>query len=337
MKRKWLAIGIILLFVGMTIAPTINFNTVKAQDTQNYQSSSRGNWLYVGGSGPGNYSKIQDAVENASDGDTVFVFIGTYKEGKITINKSINLIGENRITTIYYGDYELAFVITQNNVNISGFTITYSPDAISIYSNNNTIMDNIFYHCGRGIHFFGDSSYNKISGNIFTYISTAAIRSESGWKEHCSYNEISHNYIYNCGGGLALSNNHFTLITNNNFRNNPAAINDLGGYQNTICNNIFFMNENALYMEGRNNFIKNNNFILNKVDASFKSYFDSFWDSITADKIEWNHNYWNRPRLLPKLIPGLNWYPDSAGYGYDSYKCYNIDWFPASQPNDIII
>jgi len=30
MIRKWLAIGIILLFVGVTLAPTINFNTVKA-------------------------------------------------------------------------------------------------------------------------------------------------------------------------------------------------------------------------------------------------------------------------------------------------------------------
>jgi hypothetical protein len=30
MISKWLAIGIILLFVGVTIAPTINFNTVKA-------------------------------------------------------------------------------------------------------------------------------------------------------------------------------------------------------------------------------------------------------------------------------------------------------------------
>ena len=30
MKRKWLAIGIILLFVGVTIAPTINLNIVKA-------------------------------------------------------------------------------------------------------------------------------------------------------------------------------------------------------------------------------------------------------------------------------------------------------------------
>jgi hypothetical protein len=30
MIRKWLAIGIILLFVGIAVAPTINFNTVKA-------------------------------------------------------------------------------------------------------------------------------------------------------------------------------------------------------------------------------------------------------------------------------------------------------------------
>jgi hypothetical protein len=31
-----------------------------------------GNILYVGGSGPENYTRIQDAVDNASDGDTVF-------------------------------------------------------------------------------------------------------------------------------------------------------------------------------------------------------------------------------------------------------------------------
>ena len=30
MKRKWLVVGIILLFVGVSIAPTINFNVVKA-------------------------------------------------------------------------------------------------------------------------------------------------------------------------------------------------------------------------------------------------------------------------------------------------------------------
>jgi hypothetical protein len=32
-----------------------------------------GNTLYVGGSGPNNYSKIQDAIDNASGRDTIFV------------------------------------------------------------------------------------------------------------------------------------------------------------------------------------------------------------------------------------------------------------------------
>ncbi|RLF42667.1 MAG: hypothetical protein DRN17_07450, partial [Thermoplasmata archaeon] len=33
-----------------------------------------GNTLYVGGSGEGNYSSIQDAVDNASNGDTIYVY-----------------------------------------------------------------------------------------------------------------------------------------------------------------------------------------------------------------------------------------------------------------------
>ena len=37
-------------------------------------SIKKRNISYVGGSGPGNYSKIQDAIENATKGDTVFVF-----------------------------------------------------------------------------------------------------------------------------------------------------------------------------------------------------------------------------------------------------------------------
>jgi hypothetical protein len=72
MIRKWLAIGIILLFVGVTIAPTM------AQDTEKSQPTSRGNWLYVGGSGPGNYTRIYYALLNAHDGDTIFVYNGFY-------------------------------------------------------------------------------------------------------------------------------------------------------------------------------------------------------------------------------------------------------------------
>ena len=35
---------------------------------------SRGDTLYVGGNGPGNYSTIQEAIDDASDGNTVYVY-----------------------------------------------------------------------------------------------------------------------------------------------------------------------------------------------------------------------------------------------------------------------
>ncbi len=81
-----------------------------------------GNNLYVGGDGPNNYTHIQDAINNASDGDTIFVYSGIYHEN-IIIDKSINLIGEDRNTTVIEGnDHDVVF-ITANKVNISGFTI----------------------------------------------------------------------------------------------------------------------------------------------------------------------------------------------------------------------
>jgi len=94
MKRKWLAIGIILLFVGSCIIPAI------AQNIEPLPTS-RGNWLYVGGSGAGNYTRIQDAINDSSDDDTVFVYDDSspYDEN-LRIKKSIQLIGENKTSTI---------------------------------------------------------------------------------------------------------------------------------------------------------------------------------------------------------------------------------------------
>ncbi|MEE9506560.1 MAG: hypothetical protein V3V98_05375, partial [Thermoplasmata archaeon] len=55
--------------------------------------------LYVGGVGPGNYTTIQGAIDNADIGDTVYVFGGTYYEN-VVINKTLSLVGENRDTTM---------------------------------------------------------------------------------------------------------------------------------------------------------------------------------------------------------------------------------------------
>jgi len=64
------------------------------------------NTLYVGGIGNGNYSKIQDAIDNASVGDTVFVFNGTYNESvfiHITLDPSYRALDNPLVTTKLLG------------------------------------------------------------------------------------------------------------------------------------------------------------------------------------------------------------------------------------------
>jgi parallel beta-helix repeat protein len=217
-SRKCLAIGIILLFVGVTIVPAI------AQDTEKSQSTSRDNWLYVGGSGPGNYTKIQDAVNNASNGDTVFVFDGIYYEN-IAINMAINLIGENRNTTIIDGKKNShVIVLGADNIKISNFTIRncswqyycYIPE-ILIFSSNNTISNNVILTdedaLNYGITIVGN--HNNIIGNIIIN-NWIGVNFDKG----TSYNYIAENNIFKSHKGIA---GEASCRFNNIFHNNISG------------------------------------------------------------------------------------------------------------------
>ena len=93
--KKGLVIGILILLLGVNIGSSF------ARDIQPMSLVGfDGNTLYVGGSGPNNYTTIQSAIDDAVDGDTVFVYDDSspYYENVI-INQSIDLIGEKRNTT----------------------------------------------------------------------------------------------------------------------------------------------------------------------------------------------------------------------------------------------
>jgi parallel beta-helix repeat protein len=120
--------------------------------------------LYVGGSGPNNYTYIQDAIDNASDGDTVYVYDDSspYYEN-VVVDKSINLVGENRNTTIVDGYKEGCTInLVSENVVIENFTITGGGFDTDIFTNffragirvtgsNNIICNNIFKENRLGI------------------------------------------------------------------------------------------------------------------------------------------------------------------------------------------
>ena len=97
--------------------PFLEIKTVKADIyvDDNFDPSTPG-W------GVDHFNKIQEGIDNASDGNTVFVYNGEYYEN-LLINKSINLIGEHRNVTVVHGEEtEKVVNIESDDITIEGFT-----------------------------------------------------------------------------------------------------------------------------------------------------------------------------------------------------------------------
>ncbi len=212
--KKGLVIGIILLFVGAGVIPSTG---IMEKSTKSIIGRSI---LYVGGSGPGNYTSIQDAIDNASDGDTVFVYNDSspYYEN-IGIDKSINLVGEDKNTTVIDGDgVGDGLLVSANSVNISGFTIQNSNEKCIFLeaSNNSTISDNILIDSDWGIQLV-NSNNNKIidchvSNNMWG-INIGSNISSSGNNNTISNCHISTNFAL----GVHLFGSSNTNIHGNTF------------------------------------------------------------------------------------------------------------------------
>ncbi|MHA2163973.1 MAG: right-handed parallel beta-helix repeat-containing protein, partial [Candidatus Thorarchaeota archaeon] len=128
--------------------------------------------LFVGGTGPGNHTTIQSAIDVAIDGDTVFVYSGVYLE-VLTIDKMVSLIGENRTTAVIDGGINPSVVtISSDWVNVSGLTImgldqSFNGKVISLsFADNCTINDNVILGANRGIHLYYSNYSTAFDNNI---------------------------------------------------------------------------------------------------------------------------------------------------------------------------
>jgi parallel beta-helix repeat protein len=296
MKKKCLVIGIIILLFGMCVIPT------NAKNIEKSQSILKGNWLYVGGSGPGNYTKIQYAIDNASDNDIIYVYSGIYNEN-IVINKSISLIGQDRDTTKILGANGTEIIRLQDcSVELTGFTIEkfneindvgiILTDCWNCYIHKNKVI-----YCGTGL-LMGDTDSTVISNNT----------------------------IFNCTTGMFISVIANITITHNRIEGNGKGSGiELWGvafgilYKNYITRNSIMNYSLGLDLFGAwSVFIQQNNFLGNAQDAAFMLSFLN----------KWNQNYWNQPSILPKIIPGR------LGMR-GQIPVINVDWHPAQEPYDI--
>jgi len=139
-------LSFLLLSIGFTTVTTIAESSTILLNSKNK--------IYVGGSGPGNYTSIQTAINDVSPGGTVYVYNGTYYEHHIIIEKKICLLGENKSSTIInvVGKHQ-GIQIYYDEVFVKGFTIRNNSYAFDWWCNsllevnkskNVRIEDNIF-------------------------------------------------------------------------------------------------------------------------------------------------------------------------------------------------
>jgi parallel beta-helix repeat protein len=323
--KKGIVLVIILLFFGVGIIPsTVG---IRKEKTQIQVIGSRG--------------YIQDLIDNASDGDTIFIPSGIYYEN-IIINKTISLIGEDKDTTIIDGEFNGDVVsISADWVNISGFTIQNGGNeeggpGIDITSAHNTIIGNIITHNSYGIILRG--SHNSIKNNIITYNSWDGIHIAGGNNNNIIGNLISSNYRY----GIHLHSNNSTIAGNIINLDSNVGMHIIESKGNLIERNDINLENRIIELDrSSKNIITKNNFKYIPQKFYYVAMFGNQWipdvgilKNIENIKNIWSQNYWNRPRLLPKLILGgikMDDSPSSRPY----IIWFQIDWRPALSPYDI--
>jgi parallel beta-helix repeat protein len=205
---------------------------------------------------------IQDAVDAASDGDTIIVRDGTYIEN-VDVNKRLTIKSENGSENCVIqseNPNDHVFEVTADYVNISGFTVANSYysciylDSVehSTISNNN--ISNSTDGSGIELEYCHDISIydNSISSNYYdgifmfdTYNNTIANNTllsnhHNGiWMENSTNNTISNNIAsMNDHNGIGMRDCSYTNITGNTLlANSYHGIYMKDSHQNTISNN----------------------------------------------------------------------------------------------------
>jgi parallel beta-helix repeat protein len=295
MNRKGLAVGLILLLIGISVFPITAQNIKKSS-----QPTSRGNWLYVGGSGPGNYTKIQDAINASSDGDTVFVFdeSAPYYESLI-INKSITLLGEEKTTTILNGSSQIKEVvfITVDHVRLSGFTIiNYGDEAILVRANYTQITQNILGPkisdgwSGQGIRLFY-ANHSLVEDNEISHM-FESIQIHYSHNNTVRNNHLNSSWLYGIWLAAATYNEVAGNVVDTGYPVDMAGsyvgIRLTSAANNTVVNNTILSRDDACVSgmtlwESDNNTITGNRFTSCGFDW-YESYENTLNDNTVNNK-----------------------------------------------------
>jgi hypothetical protein len=227
-------------------------------------------------------NSIQDAINDASPGDTILLDEGVYNQHDIQVNKTnltikSNGTGEPIINAIG----GRGFFVNESNIVFNGLTIINGNDdggAIYITGNNGSVTDCSFINTssindsdisgGGAIYITGNNG--KVSNSTFT--NTSALNGGaiyiSGDDNNVSNSTFTNTNSNDSGGAIyigksgSVSNSTFT---NTNSRISGGAIYINGNvtdctFINTSCNYTFSGDGGAIYIIGRGNIVSNSTF-----------------------------------------------------------------------------
>lgn len=182
---------------------------------------------------PEDFTTIQAAINNASEGDMIQVQANTYHE-HVVISKTVLLVGEDPFTTIIDGNQSLTVVqINASNVEIQGFTIQNSGDlpycGIGLWSSSGiTISNNIIKKNFYGIELRKCENLT-ISNNIMVH-NYAAVHVADSNSSHLIRNTVASNFI---GVQIDPCDLPSTLYYNDFFNNtNPTLLHGMARWDN---------------------------------------------------------------------------------------------------------
>jgi parallel beta-helix repeat protein len=275
--------------------------------------------LYVGGSGPDNYTTIQAALDDAWMFDTVYVYNGVYHE-HLTVDKQVSLIGESKENVIVDGTSNgkpllvnganvTIDSVTLRNSNIEGVKITGDAATLTncdIFDTNralvlwssdgHTLTNCDIYDNAFGFYFSGTEGNTFTDCNVFN----------NGKSIHAvgltDNTFINCNFYGNDESGVTLSGNENTLTNCHAYNNGGVGIH-ASGSSNTITDCSSYGNGAHGIVLGSENIVENCEFTNNNDSGIFISGGENI---ITDCLIEGNLAYGIR-------IPGLSTEPGKGG------------------------
>ena len=206
--------------------------------------------IYVDDSGSGDYSTIQEAINQANESDIIHVYSGTY-DGNIIVNKSIVLRGDDSDSTFIRGivsSSEHTMKITANDVTVKDFSIS------------NELRDSQDFPCvfvNSAIGFTLDSCIltDGERGILLQYAVNAEIKDciiqnndQKGLKLYFTEDCFIHdNEIRNNGDGMYLYGSTGNTVYENEIKSNGYGILVSASTDNVFYENYFSSNaaENA--------------------------------------------------------------------------------------------